>query len=950
MNQTQKTFALLFVLAAGTVRHGWRCLSALGGVFAKQKLQYTIAAWMLLLCTCSNPMSGGDGGNATISISLGSDRAAGKAVSLDQLRHVITFTGPTGTHTISISGVGTATATVFAGTWNISVEAYYGNELYAIGYATVEVKARQNTNVYIQMTVVWNGDAGNGDGGGSRTSIPPYAISLDQSGTYNFIPQATIGYASSPAPLTVTITNAGNRATGALSISLSGANSGSFNLGSTSVSDITQGGTDTFTVGPVGGLPMGTHAATVTVSGGNGLSASFGVQFIVNAAPLTYGFSLDRGGTYTFTAAPAGYSAQTPLTVTVSNDGTDPTGILAVALSGTNAGDFDLSVANIPDIATYGGTSTFTVGPKTGLAVGSHTATVTVTGMYTQSKSFDVSFTVIPTYTVTFNGNGGTFAGSVSTTTLTITQGNAIGTAPSFLTGPTINSPTAQGLYKGTWDTFDKIFVRWELVGGLPNNTWNVASDPVTGNMTLDAIWEDSIDLTSYSGNIVEQAVTYVNANAGNHTLLLTIDVPNVSAQTISPSGTSIFALQGLTSMRTIGLSSAGGSLFTVNTNTTLVLNSNITLQGQGINDSALVEVGTGGTLKMNSGSEISGNTNTATFGGGVLVNGGTFTLDGGTISGNEATHASNGRGGGVYIASGTFDMPTSSTAVVMANSALYGGGAYKATSGTFDMSGGTIGGIPQNSALNGGGVYIEGGTFTMNGGTIGGSTTDCNGASNGAGIYVDSGNLSISGSALIRGNTATGSNGGGGVYFQGTSFSMSGGIIGGTVPGNNNKGTNGGGVYLAGGTFTMTAGTIGSDPGATTSHANATIGSGKGGGVFVVGGIFNFDGGLIKGNYGYDGGGLCISSGGTATMTGVTSIAQNAAEYGGGVQVTMGGAFYMPGGSITGNYADTFGYSLLRNDSGIVSIAQFGDTTDIPVVPAGPSDVYMNNDPIIGQ
>jgi hypothetical protein len=38
------------LLCAVLIRHGWRCLSALARVFAKQKVQHIITAWMLLLC------------------------------------------------------------------------------------------------------------------------------------------------------------------------------------------------------------------------------------------------------------------------------------------------------------------------------------------------------------------------------------------------------------------------------------------------------------------------------------------------------------------------------------------------------------------------------------------------------------------------------------------------------------------------------------------------------------------------------------------------------------------------------------------------------------------------------------------------------------------------------------------------------------------------------------
>ena len=103
---------------------------------------------VLILSTCL-----GDRDIATISISVNSAKAAGP-VPIDLLRHVIVFSGPTGTQTHTITGSGTVKATVVAGLWNINVTAYDGDEVYATGAASAEVKAGRNTNVTVQMTLV----------------------------------------------------------------------------------------------------------------------------------------------------------------------------------------------------------------------------------------------------------------------------------------------------------------------------------------------------------------------------------------------------------------------------------------------------------------------------------------------------------------------------------------------------------------------------------------------------------------------------------------------------------------------------------------------------------------------------------------------------------------------------------------------------------------------------
>lgn len=109
---------------------------------------------------------------------------------------------------------------------------------------------------------------------------------------------------------------------------------------------------------------------------------------------LTYGISLSPTADYTFAAAVAGYGAQGAQTVTVSNIGTGETGLLTVALSGADAAAFTLSKTSISSIAVSGSAS-FDIAPRTGLAAGNYTATVTVSGGENiASQSKNVSFTV----------------------------------------------------------------------------------------------------------------------------------------------------------------------------------------------------------------------------------------------------------------------------------------------------------------------------------------------------------------------------------------------------------------------------------------------------------------------------------------------------------------------------------------------------------------------------
>jgi hypothetical protein len=131
-----------------------------------------------------------------------------------------------------------------------------------------------------------------------------------------------------------------------------------------------------------------------------------------------------------------------------------------------------------------------------------------------------------------------------------------------------------------------------------------------------------------------------------------------------------------------------------------------------------------GGTFTMNGGA-IRNNATDGYWGhhgGGVFIkNSGTFTMSGNsTISGNTGFD-----GGGVFINSGTFTMSGNST-IIGNISKANGGGVHLRGSGTFEMQGGAISGNDASTGSdynNGGGVFQEGGTLKLFGGAIYGNT-----------------------------------------------------------------------------------------------------------------------------------------------------------------------------------------------------------------------------------
>jgi hypothetical protein len=111
---------------------------------------------------------------------------------------------------------------------------------------------------------------------------PNYGISLNPSGNYTFA-DAVWGYGAQTA-YSVTVSNAGSQPTGNLTLASGGANGDSFTLSKTGIASLAVDGSDNFTVVPTTGLDAGAYVATVSITGGNGISATFSLNFTVNKA------------------------------------------------------------------------------------------------------------------------------------------------------------------------------------------------------------------------------------------------------------------------------------------------------------------------------------------------------------------------------------------------------------------------------------------------------------------------------------------------------------------------------------------------------------------------------------------------------------------------------------------------------------------------------------------
>lgn len=257
------------------------------------------------------------------------------------------------------------------------------------------------------------------------------------------------------------------------------------------------------------------------------------------------------------------------------------------------------------------------------------------------------------------------------------------------------------------------------------------------GGQQPETVIGQEIDRQNSSGDYLEVSsldqLTYINNECK---VRLTKDIVMTKAVTVNNGNSLTIDLNGHTltaAANSQAFRIQGGALTIEDSIGTGVIQGSGTVTGNGgaiwmsSSDSNNALTLTGGTIRGF----------TATDGGGVYVDGGSFEMSGGTISACNATNA----GGGVYVSSGSFKMSGGSiedcTAHEGAGVKVY---ASNGKTASFSMTGGEI----QNCNTDGVSIYAIGsGTseFTMTGGTI-----EDNG---GYGVWVDNGSAVMSGGSV---------------------------------------------------------------------------------------------------------------------------------------------------------------------------------------------------------
>ncbi len=278
-----------------------------------------------------------------------------------------------------------------------------------------------------------------------------------------------------------------------------------------------------------------------------------------------------------------------------------------------------------------------------------------------------------------------------------------------------------------------------------------------------------------------------------------------------------------------------------------------------------------------------------------VKVDGGNFTLDGGTLENSKGGyHAIQMNSGTTTINGGTIQ-----------NSGVANtdhGGGISVASGDLTINGGTI---KNNKAKTGAGIQFQGGgNFTMTGGSVTKNTA----SSNGGGLYFKdcAGEIKFEGGSVTE-NTATWH--GGGLWFDNCGNVD----IGGDTHIDNNSADTAGGIRVQNGTnLTITGGTVSKNTASGTGASDAA--DGLGGGIAVTQSTITITGGEISGNTAKNGGGgIALRQGDTSHLTTVTmsggTISDNSVtggewKYGGGVYLQDHSRFTMTDGTISGNHS----------------------------------------------
>lgn len=271
-----------------------------------------------------------------------------------------------------------------------------------------------------------------------------------------------------------------------------------------------------------------------------------------------------------------------------------------------------------------------------------------------------------------------------------------------------------------------------------------------------------------------------------------------------------------------------------------------------------------------------------------------------------------------------------------------YGGGLYVG-GGNLTLTNSTISGNSANAA--GGGIAVYAGNATLTGSTVSNNTTSNNYFNGrGAGIYLRPGNLTLTHS-IVSNNTAQGN--AGGMQVDGV-LSMTRSTVSGNTAGHDgggiklysqatltestvsgNTAQRGGGIYQQSG-YHSTAQLLSLNNSTLSGNSTPSVNSGRGGGIYSYAGDLALDNSTVGGNSsGLYGGGIFVKQNSNPiTLTHVTLAANTASSRGGGLMISTGGTAVVTVSGSLFTYAGTpaTGGGNVAVTTGAIAIAGTGN------------------------
>jgi methionine-rich copper-binding protein CopC len=339
-----------------------------------------------------------------------------------------------------------------------------------------------------------------------------------------------------------TLTNTGTGKITNLTASLGDAAESGFEISSAlSKNSLDANGTATLSVRPRAGLPVGTYTDTLTITGSGGTHVEIELSFAVTDTYMLTSDPKEKD----FGSQQYGYETLTAQEFTLTNTGTGQITNLTASLGDAAESGFEISSALSKNALDANGTATLSVRPRTGLAVGTHTDTLTITGSSGTHVEIALSFEV-------------TKPDDPQKYVLTVTNGTGGGSYEAAETVSITANAAPDGQIFDAWTSADGVtFANANSV----TTTFSMPAKDVTVTATYKKAPATANDITSFTINdavgTIDGTTIAVEVPAGTDVTALAPAIEISAGASVSPASG---AAQDFTNPRTYTVTAEDGT------------------------------------------------------------------------------------------------------------------------------------------------------------------------------------------------------------------------------------------------------------------------------------------------------------------------------------------------------------------------------------------------------